>query len=209
VKVYVVSMDQVLITGMQSVLAPYATIAYGNGVDLQVVQHLLPDLIILDINGNTKMLDLLLPTLKKYAPSTKTILLARLDEIGGIRNEHRLGVDGIVLTTQPPDVLLTTCQHLTSGPRSADIMPTHGDHQHSETSLSILSQQEQQIVELVSQGLSNKEIADQFCIATITVRNHLTKIFDKVGVAGRQHLIIKALERNNLLLNDRVSKPGP
>ena len=55
-----------------------------------------------------------------------------------------------------------------------------------------LTQRERDIVRLVGQGLSNKEIADQACIATITVRHHLTRIFDKLGVASRQKLLIHA-----------------
>jgi DNA-binding NarL/FixJ family response regulator len=45
---------------------------------------------------------------------------------------------------------------------------------------------------LVGQGLSNKDIADRLCISAITVRHHLTSIFDKVGVSNRQKLLIHA-----------------
>ena len=45
---------------------------------------------------------------------------------------------------------------------------------------------------LVSEGLSNKDIADRLCISSITVRHHLTSIFDKLGVSNRQKLLIRA-----------------
>lgn len=57
-----------------------------------------------------------------------------------------------------------------------------------------LAQRERDIVQLVSHGLSNKEIADQVCISAFTVRHHLTSIFAKLGVSGRQKLMIQAYQ---------------
>ena len=58
--------------------------------------------------------------------------------------------------------------------------------------LASLTQRERDIVQLVGQGLSNKEIADRVSLAVITVRHHLTSIFDKLGVANRQKLLVHA-----------------
>jgi len=46
------------------------------------------------------------------------------------------------------------------------------------------------IIRLIGQGLSNKDIVDWLCISDSTVRHRLTSIFDKVGVANRQKLLI-------------------
>ena len=56
----------------------------------------------------------------------------------------------------------------------------------------VLTEREREVIRLVSQGLSNKDIADRLCISSITVRHHLTNIFDKVGVSNRQKLLIRA-----------------
>ena len=58
-----------------------------------------------------------------------------------------------------------------------------------------LTERECQIIRCVSQGLSNKDIADRLCISSITVRHHLTAIFDKLGVPNRKKLIVHAHER--------------
>ncbi|MDQ3235875.1 MAG: response regulator transcription factor, partial [Pseudobdellovibrionaceae bacterium] len=55
-----------------------------------------------------------------------------------------------------------------------------------------LTERERDVVRLISQGLSNKDIADRLCISSITVRHHLTNIFDKLGVSNRQKLLIRA-----------------
>jgi DNA-binding NarL/FixJ family response regulator len=55
-----------------------------------------------------------------------------------------------------------------------------------------LTEREREVIVLIGQGLSNKDIADRLCISGITVRHHLTSIFDKLGVTTRQKLLIRA-----------------
>jgi len=52
-----------------------------------------------------------------------------------------------------------------------------------------LSERERAVVEHVAQGASTKDISRALCITEYTVQEHLTHIFDKVGVRGRQALI--------------------
>ena len=82
------------------------------------------------------------------------------------RQAFASGVDGLVLKVQPASVLLATIAHL--------------------------AKSDKEVVRLVSEGLSNKDIADRLCISNITVRHHLTSIFDKLGVSNRQKLLIRA-----------------
>jgi len=63
-----------------------------------------------------------------------------------------------------------------------------------------LTEQERKIVQLVSQGLSNKEIADNVGAASITVRHHLTRIFSKFGVVNRQTLLIRTFKRGGTVM---------
>ena len=52
-----------------------------------------------------------------------------------------------------------------------------------------LSERERAVVDHVAQGASTKVIAGALCISEYTVQDHLSKVFDKVGVRGRQALI--------------------
>ncbi|SET05862.1 regulatory protein, luxR family [Oceanobacillus limi] len=54
-----------------------------------------------------------------------------------------------------------------------------------------LSPREQEVLDLVIQGLNNKEIAEQLYISGHTVKNHVTKIFQKLEVPDRAHAISK------------------
>jgi pimeloyl-ACP methyl ester carboxylesterase/DNA-binding CsgD family transcriptional regulator len=57
-----------------------------------------------------------------------------------------------------------------------------------------LTERERQVLELVAVGLANGEIATRLYLSPKTVRNHITNIFDKLGVRTRAHAIIHARE---------------
>ena len=59
-----------------------------------------------------------------------------------------------------------------------------------------LSEREKQVVELISQGFKNKEIAERMFISEQTVKNHLHNIFDKLGVSDRLELALYAIHKN-------------
>jgi DNA-binding NarL/FixJ family response regulator len=61
-----------------------------------------------------------------------------------------------------------------------------------ETEPDALTEREREIIRLVGQGLSNKDIAYTLSISDSTVRHHMTNIFDKVGVPNRQKLLLHA-----------------
>jgi len=132
----------------------------------------------------------------------------------GLREESAnraidLRVDGIVLKTQPSGVLIATIDHLTQSaeetwPRGVNrvtglnafrslnnLVPSPG-HPPESKRPDGLTERECQIIRCVTQGLSNKDIAERLCISSITVRHHLTNIFDKLGVSNRQKLLIHA-----------------
>ena len=54
--------------------------------------------------------------------------------------------------------------------------------------LDLLAPQELQIARLAAQGLSNREIGQQLYLSHRTVRNHLYRIFPKLGITSRAEL---------------------
>jgi len=58
-----------------------------------------------------------------------------------------------------------------------------------------LSYREKQVVELISQGFKNKEIAERMFISEQTVKNHLHNIFDKLGVSDRLELALYPINK--------------
>jgi len=61
--------------------------------------------------------------------------------------------------------------------------------------LAMLTTREREILDLVAAGRSNHDIAANLFISEKTVRNHLTAIFDKIGVSSRSQAIVFARDR--------------
>jgi DNA-binding NarL/FixJ family response regulator len=70
-----------------------------------------------------------------------------------------------------------------------------------------LSPREMEILELVIQGMSNREIAYHLGISHQTVKNHMTSILSKLGVADRTQAAVYALRHGWVPLRGRIDGP--
>ena len=69
--------------------------------------------------------------------------------------------------------------------------------QHTASSLRLiddLTGREEEILELIAQGLSNSQIAEKLIISPKTVRNHITNLFSKMQASNRAEVIVRARE---------------
>ena len=84
-----------------------------------------------------------------------------------------------------------------SHPRSLKVTNTMGD--------SLLSQREEQVLHLLADGLSNRDLAKTLKLSEHTVKNHLFRIFDKLGVSNRMEAVLYAIsQREQRLSTSRV-----
>jgi DNA-binding NarL/FixJ family response regulator len=60
----------------------------------------------------------------------------------------------------------------------------------------LLTNREQEIVPLVAQGLTNKEISSKLGLSEHTVKNHLFRIYEKLGISSRVELILYAVSEH-------------
>jgi DNA-binding NarL/FixJ family response regulator len=63
----------------------------------------------------------------------------------------------------------------------------------------LLSQRQQQLVSLVAEGLSNREIAVRMHLSEHTVKNYLFRIFEKLGISNRVELIMYSMSQRETL----------
>lgn len=73
----------------------------------------------------------------------------------------------------------------------------------------LLTAREREILQLIADGMTNKEIAEQVCLSNQTVRNYVSSILHKLGVSSRTRAAIYYLERQTPDIRDKKSKePG-
>jgi len=73
-----------------------------------------------------------------------------------------------------------------------------------------LSHREAEVAELVSRGLSNKEVANQLFVTEKTVKFHLTNIYKKMSVKSRAQLIVWCMPHMDFVGNNQaIQAPAP
>lgn len=163
-----------------------------------------PDVIILDAETERDIIGNI-QQMRELAPTTKIVALGGFEDKDRMREAVECGVDGVILKIHPPGVILAAIEalylssdHHTSlgADRTAPLdLRALAQSQHEMTAQATawpdaLTEREREVIRLVGQGLSNKDIAYHLSIADSTVRHHLTSIFDKVGVPNRQKLML-------------------
>ena len=97
----------------------------------------------------------------------------------------RLGAAGYVLKTAPIAELLAAVRSAAAGGMHFGVRPVDGPRP--------LSRRERDVVRLVTEGLSNDEIAGRLGISSKTVESHLRRLFERHGLASRTELATRAL----------------
>ncbi|HEV8281812.1 MAG TPA: response regulator transcription factor [Candidatus Limnocylindrales bacterium] len=98
----------------------------------------------------------------------------------------RLGAAGFVLKTAPLAELIDAIQCVASGGLAFSIRP-------GGASITRLSPREHDVVRLVAAGRSNDEIGADLGIGSKTVETHLARLFERLGVASRTELAMRAI----------------
>ena len=148
--------------------------------------------------------------LQRRHKNTRVIILASSEkEEDFLRSAQRAAA---ILSKNSPFSLLAQCIRRTDAGEAwvdaplvtaADRSPSAGPETQGGRGMDAtpLSAREKQVVELISQGFRNKEIAERMFISEQTVKNHLHNIFDKLGVSDRLELALYALHH-------KLAQPG-
>lgn len=154
-----------------------------------------PDVILMDIqmpimNGieSTKQI-------KKQWPSVQIMMLTTFQDEKNIRLALKAGAEGYLLKSASIENMAQQIRALQVGSTvlDADVLKTIV--KPDEELLLGLTEREIDIVELVAEGFSNKEIAEQLFLSVGTVRNMLSVILDKLELRDRTQLAIYYWQR--------------
>jgi two-component system, NarL family, nitrate/nitrite response regulator NarL len=161
---------------------------------------LLPDILLLDVSmPRMNGLDAL-RELAAVAAGVKVILLTAAIEREETIIALRLGALGVVLKNTPTAMLFKCIHAVAAGElwvghdRMADLLS--GLAQQSARPANALTTREREVVTVVVEGATNKDVAGRLGMSEQTVKNHLSNIFDKLGVSTRLELALYAIHHH-------------
>jgi LuxR family maltose regulon positive regulatory protein len=128
----------------------------------------------------------LLQALRLAQPSRFIRLFVDLGpRLGTLLNRVQVDEEGLAYVGE---ILAAFQESSTTRPATGTTLRADGEHPVVEP----LSQRERQILALLAERLSNREIADKLHISTVTVKRHAANIYQKLGVHGRRQAVAKA-----------------
>jgi DNA-binding NarL/FixJ family response regulator len=167
---------------------------------LSEIPRLKPDVVLMDVHLPGESGIACTAQLKEKLPGVQIIIVTVYRDHELIFQALQAGACGYLLKRSSPEEILKAISEVLSGgaPMTSEIArllvegfqkkpaaPVSGDG---------LTQRESEILALLSEGLSNKEIADRVKISYDTVRAHLRHIYEKLHVRGRTEAVRKYLK---------------
>jgi DNA-binding NarL/FixJ family response regulator len=174
--------------------------AYANAEEAQAeIPKLRPDVVLMYVHLPGESGIVCTARLKEALPSVQIIIVTVYRNHELIIQALQAGACGYLLKRSSPDELLKAISEVLSGgaPMTGEIARMLVEAFQKKPASSApgdgLTQREAEILALLSEGLSNKEIADRGKISYDTVRAHLRHIYEKLHVRGRTEAVKKFL----------------
>ena len=207
IRVLLVDDHRLVLEGIRTVLGNGSLInivgeAQELDTALQMLKSTLPDVVLLDVEiGKESTVDKL-AEIASASPTTRVLFLT--SKVDDRTNERALlaGAHGLVLKDSAAETLLTAVRKVHDGEVWFDRKLTSRmlsearrkdlSNDQDRDKIHSLTKRELEVTRLIALGLVNGKIADRLFISEKTVRNHLTVIYSKIGVANRLELALFA-----------------
>ena len=182
----------------------------GNGrIAVEETERLHPDLVLMDINMPQMNGLEALHQIKALLPETQVVMLTVSDDDADLVEAVRSGAQGYIKKDLSAQEFLEMLRGLQQG-EAAINRKTVGRLLESFTALTRqqdysvndLTQREIELLQLIAEGLSNKAVAQKLYISENTVKYHIKKILQKLGVHNRTEAVAYAL-RTGLISSKR------
>lgn len=176
-------------------------IADNGEVAVQQVAALQPDLVLMDVRMPVMDGRAATRAIRQQFPMVKVLVLSTFDDDEYISDSIRAGAKGYLLKDMPSDELVQAIrlahrgytqmapgliEKLIASPSAAE------GPEPTSPNLESLTPREQDVLRLIGDGSTNREIAEQLFIAEGTVKTHVTHLFDRLNLKNRAQLAIYA-----------------
>ena len=193
-------------------------IATSVSVGLNLIKKYQPEIVLLDMNmpekdGLQGILDI-----EKLELGTKVLALSGYDDADLIFRAMKIGAKGYVLKTMASAQLIYAIEEVLNGKIYLPLAlssrffeyfqqsfreETSKQESEEENLLSYLTQREEEVLKLLTQGITYKGVANKLFISETTVKTHVNNIFQKLQVNDRTQEVLYAIN-NGFLAKTKV-----
>ncbi|MGM4920666.1 response regulator [Tardiphaga sp. 813_E8_N1_3] len=186
----------------------------SNGMScIEAIRNLTPDIAIIDIAipGLTGLE--IITIANSEGLSTRVVFFSAVVEDRQLALSAAAGAYGVILKDVPLETLVQSLREIANGqrllplPSVNHVIPSEQKNiPIAESVLTALTERERQIMRLVSEGLSNKQIGRRLSIADGTIKQHLHHIYQKLEISNRTVLAALAISHHERggFLEDRA-----
>jgi DNA-binding NarL/FixJ family response regulator len=157
-----------------------------------------PDVVLLDVEIPGAEVTTTVIQIRTCSPSSRVIILSMYEGPQLVQELLAVGIRGYLLKNVHWQELVVAIRAVCADRERIvlGVSPQSLGYVNKESSSSgTLSARECEVLELVSQALSNSQIASRLCLTEATVKRHLRNIFVKLGAVSRIDAVNKAAER--------------
>ncbi len=195
IKVAITDDHQLIAEGLKTMLCDASGIEviahYPSGdALLKGFRTQVPDVLLLDISLPDRQGDELAGIIKAQYPEVKILVLTNQDSFHHINLMMQQNVDGYVLKSIVKDDLTGSIHKVYAGEKCFDtivyerIDEEEEKRMQDQANVTLLTRREQEILHLIAQNLTNREIAKKLYLSKRTVEHHRENIIDKLEVKG-------------------------
>lgn len=168
---------------------------------VEQARRLKPDVVLMDVRMPD--LDGIAATheLSRAAPDTRILILTTFEQDDYIFDGLRAGASGFLLKRTRPEQLIAAVHTIAAGDALLSPSVTRrvidrmaGQPAPELAKLDALTTREREVLDHITRGLSNREIAAALTVETSTVRTHVKRILMKLGLRDRVQAVIYAYE---------------
>lgn len=194
----------IAVEGLRALMAQHHDLAVAGDATsmvagMELVRNMSPAILIVDKSFGLQPVMDWIANLRASGRRTAAVVWGNaINEAEALRLVQ-VGAQGVIRKTATLRALLDCLRMVAAGNTWMDELMFQNSDKPNGTGRSSLTSREQQVAELVEQGMKNKEIARALGICAGTVKIHLKHIFEKTGVRGRYGLALSGLKERGYL----------
>ena len=160
-------------------------------------RDLLPDILLLDLSMPGPSAAETVAFLRDHAPNVKVVVLTAYDDTVYVRGMLAMGVLGYVLKDEAPETVVTAVRAVADGQTwlSPTVQARVTARRVTRGKADVLTERELEVVRLLADGRTNKEIARLLDVTEKTVEFHVSKVLKKLGATSRLEAAVWAKGR--------------